>query len=613
MSGPPGDDLLPESPAFHSLSWDDFDAFARLDANAVMVRRLRRAERSRRKLLLHALLEDSAKIPGLVGPLSPLEVVWELLARVEYASPRSLDRLIAHPYTGSWAGYTTRLLRDRIDGVCPLWMHLGHVHALAAAAAMDAGLDFEIDVPMWQGSVALPSLGMARLSMSSAFSTAVVRGAAGRYTVTGEHGSVRLPRPLDVDAEGWWSVRRLRTRAGGFRFSVRLDDVDPYRGLYEPVPPRRLAGPEVDQWMRLVDEACRLVVDHVPDLAESMPIGLVSLVPAPQVPYRNPSASTSEAFGSALVSRPTDGAALAATLIHEYQHIVLGGVLHLTRINGDDPRERIYVPWRDDPRPLSGAVQGVYAFAGVTRFWRELAAGGDAAMARRAAFEFAHWRRQTWRVLTVLRADSALNDAGRRFFDGLAERLGPWQDEPVPRDVADLAVAVGADHRAGWRIRYLRPSPDEVARLARAWVAGEPRPPLTFAATELSPTPVPDGSWSPARTDLVRLGLGEGASRSTDGLATVADATEADVAYAAGRYREAADGYRTELVADPDRPTPLVGLGLALAARGPSAAGRALLHRPELVRAVHRTLRERTGHRPTPERVAAWIGQVVSG
>jgi hypothetical protein len=230
-------------------------------------------------------------------------------------------------------------------------------------------------------------------------------------------------------------------------------------------------------------------------------------------------------------------------------------------------------------------------------------------VARRAAFEFAHWRRQTWHVLTALRSDQALTDDGRRFLDGLADRLGPWQTESVPADVAELATAVGADHRAGWRIRYLRPSAGDVATVAGAWLAGDLRPPVSATAAELSPTPVPDGSWSNARTDLVRIRLSDPASA---GRPTVAGATEADVAYADGRYHVAAEGYRTELAADPDRPASLAGLGLALAAQGPGAAARALLYRPELVRAVYRTLRHRTDRPPTPERLAAWIGQQVS-
>jgi HEXXH motif-containing protein len=599
----------PDRTVFHRLSWRDFDHLARLEGDAGVLRRLRRAERSRRKLLLRGLMEEAAKSPELLGPLPPVDSAWELLARVEARSPKAFDRLLTHPYTGSWAGYTTRLCRNGIDGVGPLWMHLGHVHALAAAAAVRAGLDFEIEVPAWNGNVVLPSLGMACLTASTPFAVAVVRGEDGEYTVANENGSVRLPSPPGTGTAGWWEVRRVRTRVGQHRFSLRLDDLDPYRGLYEPVPPQRLPGTEVEDWKRLIDEACQLIVRHLPGFAETMPVGLGSLVPKPQVLYRNPSASTGEAFGSAVVGRPTDGASLASTLVHEFLHIVLGGVLHLIRLYDNDPRERIYVPWREDPRPLSGAIQGLYAFFGVTAFWRALAGTGE----RRAAFEFAYWRQQSWRTLRALRDDPALTVAGRRFLAGIAERLGAWQSEPVPDDVAELALAAARDHQAGWRVRHLRPSAAAVAELTDAWLAGRSRPPATVDATGLPPTPVPDGSWSRARTDLIRLGVsGADPAGLSELLPTVPGATEADLAYSSGRFTDAVREYRAELTADPDRPASLVGLGLALAACGPEPAARALLHCPELVRAVHRRLRGTARHIPTPESVASWIGQFVT-
>jgi HEXXH motif-containing protein len=598
-----------DRPAFHRLSWRDFDALARIEGDAGVLRRLRRAERSRRKLLLRALMEESSKKPELLGPLPPLDAAWELLARVEARSARAFDRLLTHPYVGSWAGYTTRLCRNGTDGIGPLWMHLGHLHAIAAAAAIRTGLDFTAEVPVWNGNVMLPSLGLARLSVTEAFSVAVVRGENGRHTVANDTGSVVLPNPLGTDAPGWWSVRRVRTRVGSRRFSLLLDDLDPYRGLYEPIPPQRLPGAEIDEWRCLIDEACQLIVAHLPAFAESMPVGLSSLVPKPQVLYRNPSASTGEAFGSAVIGRPTDGASLASTLIHEFQHIVLGGVLHLIRLYDNDPRERIYVPWRDDPRPISGAIQGVYAFFGVAAFWRSLAGTGD----RRAAFEFAYWRRQSWHVLRVLREDPALTVAGRRFLDDIAEPLAAWQSDPVPADLVEHARAAARDHLAGWRVRHLRPSAPVVAELTEAWLAGRSRPPSGIDTTGLPPTPVPDGQWSHAREDLVRLRVsGMDPQELAEVLPTVPDATTADLAYASGRFAVAARGYRAELAEDPDRPTSLVGLGLTLAACGPDPAARALLGCPEVVRAVHRRLRASLEPVPTHEAIASWIGQLVS-
>ncbi|WP_245821688.1 HEXXH motif domain-containing protein [Lentzea waywayandensis] len=574
---------------------------------------MRRAEHSRRKLLLHALLEASAKTPELYGPLPPLDDVWELLARVETVSPVALDSLLAHPYTGSWAGYTTRLLHNGIDGVCPLWMHLGHVHAVAAAAAIIANLDFEIAVPLWDGNVALPSLGMARMPATTPFSTANVRGARGRHVVSSETGEVRLPADLASDAPGWWSVRKCETHVGRHRFSVSLDDLDPYRGLYEPLPPERLEITELGAWRRLLDEAWELLAGATPELAGLMATGLDSVVPKPSVPFQNPSASTGEAFGSAVIGLPTDASELAATLVHEFQHIVLGGVLHLKQLYASDPRERIYVPWRDDPRPLSGALQGVYAFFGVAAYWRRMAET-ETGPSRRARFEFAYWRGQTWRTLATLRRDATLTEAGRRFLDGIAAVLGPWQHEPVPEDIAELAEALAADHQAGWRLRHLRPDPAMVAAATGAWLAGRSRPPVVLAPADLPPTPVPDGPWSRSRPTLVRLGLSKGGhSDLRDIWPTVPGATVADFLLTTGRFTDAARSYRAELRADPDLPASLVGLGLALAGTGPNPAARALLHRPELVRAVHRDLRRTARDVPTPEKLAWWLGQLVSG
>jgi HEXXH motif-containing protein len=579
-----------------------------------MVRRLRIAERSRRKLLLFAILEATAKVPERFGPLPAVEAVWDLLARVERASPITFDRVLAHPYTGSWAGYVIRLLRNGHDGVGPLWIHLGHVHAVAAAAAIRARLTFQARIPLWHGNAALPTLGLARLPESSSFAVAEVGGAPGDYAVSHGRQRVRLPDWPDEDGHGWWSIRRVHVTAGEHRFSVRLDDVDPYRGLYEPVPPERLATAEVDEWRRMLGDAWHLLVTGLPDYAGQLAVGLDSLVPRPHVLFRNPSASTGEAFGSAVVGRPTDPASLAATLVHEFQHILLGGVLHMTPLYEQDPRERIYVPWRDDPRPLAGAVQGVYAFLGVTRFWRALARDGAGPLARRAGFEFAYWRRQTWGTLRVLHDDTHLTDAGRRFVHGMAEVLEPWQHEPVADDVAALAAAAAADHRAGWRMRHLRPDADVVAGLAQAWRAGRPRPPISLVRTDLSATPIPDGPWSHARADLVRLSLTEtGRAELPRIWPAVPGATAADLAFAMGDHRNAAQAYRTELAATPDRPASLVGLGLALAATGSSPAARALLHCPELVRAVHRELRGDGPHAPSPEDLGHWIGQLVTG
>jgi HEXXH motif-containing protein len=489
-------------------------------------------------------------------------------------------------------------------------MHVGHLHAVGAAAAIRAGLNFSTFVPMWEGGVALPTLGLARLPFREPHSTARISGNGDRIEITHEDHQVVLTESLDDDTPEWWSVRQVTT-TGQRALTVRLDDIDPYRGLREPLTPKRLAPAEVGAWRRLIDAAWRLVADHVPDLADAFSAGLDSIVPSSPVRFRSASASTGEAFGSALIARPDDAPTLAATMVHELQHIVFGGILHLAHLYENDPSERFYVPWRSDPRPLSGSLTGVYAFFGVAAFWRAIARAETGHLLRRAMFEFALARSQSWLVLQALRDDVSLTVAGRRFVDGMASRLTPWQEEPVPEDLCALAAAATTDHHASWLMRHCRPNAHTVTALTEAWLAGQPRPP-TIELSDPMPTPVQDGMPSNARADLLRLGIVMGNRRKLASMwRLVRDATAADLAYATGRFADAAQGYRAELVGDPDRVSSWVGLGLALAALRPGPAARALMRRPELVRAVRRQISVRSPAVPPPERLAAWIGQAV--
>jgi HEXXH motif-containing protein len=571
-----------------------------------VVRQLRRAERSRRLLLLRALMDDVTKTPELFGPLPSADEAWDLLARVDAHQPAAFDEVLAHPYTGSWAGYTIRLLRGGIAGVCPLWMHVGHLHAIAAAAAIHAGLNFRISVPVWEGGAILPTLGLARLPAAEPYSVAEVRGGPSWVEFTYGDYHLVLPAPLDDDTPSWWAVRRVTT-TGRRRLTVRLDDIDPYRGLHEPTLPQRIDQAEVTRWRELLTEAWALVSHHLPELADAFSVGLDSIVPLPTARFRSTSASTGEAFGSALVTRPDDGATLAAMIIHEVQHIVLGGVLHLVRLYEDDPTERFHVPWRPDPRPLSGALTGVYAFFGIAGFWRAVARGSTGKPARRAMFEFARSRGEAWHVLRVLRDDATLTPAGRRFTDGIASRLEAWQDEPVSGDLSQLADAILVDHYATWRMIHMRAESRNVSALTDAWLAGQPRPPTVLLLAGPLPTPVRDGTAAATRTDLIRLIVQSG----YHDLRSVPDASTADLAYSTGRFSDAAQGYRADLARDPEQVSSWVGLGLALTALGAGPAARVLTRYPELVRAVRRQISTRSSDVPTPERLAAWIGQSV--
>jgi HEXXH motif-containing protein len=605
LTVPTSGNATPES-IRHTIPWAEFDLLARSEGGPGPVRRLRAAERSRRLLLLRGIVDQVAQAPDLRGPLASPETAWDLLVLAQETDSSALDDVLAHPYTGSWAGYTTRLLlRRRTTDTRPLWVHIGHIHALAAAAAARAGISaFRIRVPVWRGDAVLPTFGVAHFDGVPETTTAEVRSTGGRVEFAAGDRVVAVPSGPSADGPGWQGIRTVALCAGQQRLSVRLDDVDPYRGLFGPMAPDRLAPADLDTWRRMLGKAWELIAGLAPHFADALPVGIDTIVPRPPYPFRLPSASTGEAFGSAVIAQPEDPAALAAALVHEFQHIRLGGLLQLVRLHTDDRSERLYAPWRDDPRPLGGVVHGVYAFFGVTEFYRALSTSRpDDEL---AAFEYAHWRDQVVRTLEAIRGDDALTEPGQRFLAHVAERAEAWRHDEVSAVAAHWSALLAADHYAGWRLRHLRPAPEAVESFADAWLRGTAGPGTGAVSTTLATEP--DGDWADARADLLRVRLGEGGERRARAVwRKVPGASEADFALVDGRGDAALEAYRTELRDDPDGPDALIGLGLALRVTGDAATAAVLLGRPELVRAVHRGIRNRTAPEPTPEEVARWI------
>jgi hypothetical protein len=392
---------------------------------------------------------------------------------------------------------------------------------------------------------------------------------------------------------------------------IELDDLDPYRDLRGPSAARRLAEAEVARWRDLLTESWRMLATTHTRLAPAIGAGLRSLVPLPTTePLRTLSASAAEAFGAVALSQPENPVALAATLVHEFQHNKLGALLHAVTLHQGGSTWH-YAPWRDDPRPAGGLIQGIYAFAGITEFWRLQRYAPPHAIADLGHFEFALWRRQVLTALTSLAGSGELTPLGDEFIDVLANVAHSWQDEPVPARPASMARLAAADHRALWLGHHRRVDPGAAAAAARA-VAGSGVPPESVPAAVLSPA-TGAGRFD-SRATLIRHRLTQPAgflelTRRPDSVArTVAGAVPADVALIAGNADLARRLYEEMLDGAPERVDAWVGLGLCLADDPTDPAAVALLDRPELVVAVALAARSQ-GHRPAPIQLARWTGE----
>ncbi len=581
------------------------------------MRFLRRSERSRTLLVLRAILDEAERNPETQGDLTSLHAAWDLLDRVQRSAPGVLDAVLAYPYVSGWAGHTLRRLRGRVAEPYPLWAHLGHLSSVAAAAAIRAGLDVHLSVPARDGMVSLPTLGIAHVpeapsAPATPWSLAEIRSSAGRTEVSVDQATVVLPDDPTEDVPGWWGLRRLdiRIRPGQPALCLYLDDLDPYRGLSGPLPPDRIGTVQVRRWQHQLTEAWSIVCAHLPEQAGTLDATLEALVPLPPLGrFVVSSASSGEAFGGVLMSLPADPADLAATLVHESQHILLGGLIHLVTLHNNAPEPRFYAPWRDDPRPVAGIIQGIYAFFGVARFWRALADSSDERLRRTAAFEYTRWHAPTCRALDVLLKDPDLTDTGRRFFEGVGTQLLSWRHEPLPADITMAATTVSKDHETHWRLHYLRPDQELVDEITRNFLAAS----KGLQETPLSPACSPADSlvaeanvpWYRMRADLIRCSVEKATTDA--GIGTLeGGASSGDLALAAGRHSDSQDAYRAELAASPDSAPAWIGFALAWASAQPGPGPTLLLRRPALVQNVHRLLRE-AGEQPEPDVLATWI------
>ncbi|WP_432014657.1 HEXXH motif domain-containing protein [Streptomyces cucumeris] len=618
--------------SFHRLSERCFTELGRGAGGVSSVAELRSGQRSRTMLLLRALVGIASGHPALPGPLPGVREPWRLLIRAERADPAAVDRVLLHPQTGTWLNRCLRRLRGRSPGTAPLWTETGYLYAMAASAALLAGIDFRITVAVREGGVMLPALGFARLPDRTAETAEVVRGPEGKAALTAGPHSVPLPfdragkatgnragnAPAECagNAPGWYGLRRLRGEHHGHISAPFLDDVDPYRDFLRTTPPERLDEDEWRHWRTCFDGAWRLVAEQTQVDPGGIAACIGSLVPVPYTAHPELfSASSPEAHGCVLLGRPADPLALAASLVHEAQHIKLSALMDLVPLIEGGLEEVHHAPWRPDPRPLRGLLHGVYAFLGVTGFWWDRWHRTGAGPVRdTAAFEFALRRAQTARGLRTLLTHARLTPRGERFLRLAGERLADWPAETVPALPRRWADAVLLDAELLYRLRHLRCDPERTARWARARHQGT-APPRDLPGTVVRAAP----TESPTRPALVRRRLGDpvayarlhadGGVRLPGGDGPDGGTPDAaDLDWAAGRSGAALDGYRARLEKSPDDLSAWAGLALSVP---DGTARRALRTRPELVLAVHRALRDAAAHPgpgPDPLALAEWIG-----
>ena len=468
-----------------------------------------------------------------------------------------------------------------------------YLSCLAATAALRANRDFEIEVPVLDGMVYLPTLGSVPLRTPGMRTARIQSLGHGHVAVVAGEESIRIPQGGETTAPGWRPVRQLQASAQGIELRVWLEDTGPFRGP----PGLLLASPlpqdQVTRWENVLRSAWRLLVRRHPEHAEAISTGLRVLTP---LTARSEGASTSvtaaDAFGAVLLTPPSHAESLALTLLHESQHGKLAALHHLVPLHNGDSRARWYARWRDDPRPLNGLLQGAYAHLGVAGFWHEAMRSGDAALPSMAAEELVYWCDAVDEALDQLSSSGALTHAGTCFIAGMAGALAQLGSAPIPGAPRRRAVDRGICDRMTWRMRHLRPDPAVTDRYAHAWL-DKSKPAVSPEMTAVTLCPGERGPLGSTRLLLAR--------RTTrDGPEDDLGPTAADIDYAQGRHKQALADYKRALTHNPGDSGGWAGLALVLRDGNSRKAASFLADYPELVRAIALRVRVLSGSSADP-------------
>lgn len=546
---------------------------------------LRRGQVSKRRLLLYAVQRRIESDHPALFAAGDFAANWAALGDALRAQPSAVERVLLYPTVGAWGmrllrrlQQTAALTEDDTDDAG----YLGGVVAVALAAAGRPG---EVRVRVRaDGTLSLPGWGRFGSLGKARWLTAEVHADATTARLL-EDGAI-------VAGTQWSPTRRLHSVAGGEQIEVLLDDVDPFRSADQLPAEDRLPDDAVAQWQNQVDEAWGLLVEHHPRRAAALSRDVVMMTPLRAKEMG--ASSSSESFGGIALTPPRHGFGLAETLVHEHQHIKLWALLSLVPLIDLRDERLHYAPWRLDPRPARGLLQGAYAYLGLVQFWEiERRRRNDAL----THFEFARWRIAVREVVEVLVRSGSLTDAGHHFVSGMILSLEPLLTTPVPALPAELAEDAAAENRIAWRLRNLRVAPDVLRALTLAWHNGQSCPPI--AAQRSEPSPGRRGSWSTGRLRLAHERLRAGGERAVPG------ATPADVAYARGDDLTAAALYSEAIRSPADPLDAWVGLAL-IHRRLRSPADLALTGRPELVHALWRTIGPAEAG---PKQLAEWVAE----
>jgi HEXXH motif-containing protein len=592
----------------HRLPEEAFTALASGDGGPAVIQLLRGVQYSKHLMLLSDVVKEAGLIDRAAPGAAAFRAGFALLTAVQQADPDAVARLLSLPHVGGW-------LHDCLDRKAHgLPLDFGYLAAAAAAAGIQARIGFELEVPVADGRVVLPGLGYFQGVEQDSWVRLRSDGerlAVGAHTVAScaalapDDGS-GVPGVPGEQAPQWRKTDVVRAVAAGHTWTVLLETGDHRLDRFALPMSGPLTAEEVANWQGRIQSAWEVLVRHHDWAADSIADGVSVVIPLKARSDTDlDSATTPAAFGAIATSWPPDPVIMAETLVHEFQHLKLCCLLAMMPLL-EPCDELVYAPWREDPRPAGGLLQGVYAHLGVARFWnaqRHVETEPDNIL--RAEVMFARWRSTIEPAVSALLRTGCLTPAGVQFVTRLGDEGQHLCAAPVSAHATAIARDVALHHWLTWQLRHSAVDAAEVTSLAAAYQCGEP-----LSGRELRGTRIEEDTRkisSTVRSRVLSMRYLEPRRYREQDLAEMPDLSAADVLLISGQASAAVQAYRAEILAAPEPlPDSWVGLALAMHMQAETPLPPAFATRLPLIFDVDACLRGQ-GVQHDPLDLAAWF------
>jgi len=595
----------------HQLSETDVAALAIGDFQAQTVQVLRAAELSKHLLLLEAVRRTIWRRPNYEGARL-VEKASRTLDEVQDRAPEVVAEILGLPHFGLWVARCLFHLRSRTrQELGPAWQReIGHLATFAAASALRIGYPFELIVPAQHGRVVLPTLGTALVGRPKSSVWAQIRLDRRGAVITSPSRSVSLPTcertKTQSNNPGWQPAVELEAETDGVRLKVIFETEDPFLRLLSPAAVKP-SLPVKAIWQQRMEDAWQILVGHDRRAASGLASVLTTLVP-----LREPesgdliSATSGWAWGAIAMSLPADASLAAETLDHEFHHLMLAAVEDLVPLVSEGDHGLYYAPWREDPRPASALLQGIYAHLGVAKFWRQRRRAESPPYQLRSEVKFIRSCRAALNAARTLADADVLTITGSDLISGMLEQLGSWKCERVSHVADSTEVEMSFEHHLRWRLAHCQPNVSAIDALAYAWL-GDRNWPFSGPPPPSEVTPY----YRRLTSDLSKLlDLRYCEPLRFAQLMEDEDSVHpCDVTLLTGDYAKAKDGYLQLISANGDRGA---WVGLLLARYGLAGEMEAVADRPEIAVGAYEKIQALTGLPPDAEGLIAWLNEVLS-